>query len=113
MSPLRVERKEESEFAQSCSTLCHPMDCNLPGSSVPGISQARMLEWVAVSFPRRSSQSRNQTQVLCVSCLASRFFTTEPPRKPIKEDYKDLTEKAMAPHSSNSCLENPMDGGAW
>ena len=37
---------------QSCSTLCDPMDCSLPGSSVHGISQARILEWVAISFSR-------------------------------------------------------------
>ena len=38
--------------AQSCLTLCHPMDCNLPGSSVYGILQARILAWVAISFSR-------------------------------------------------------------
>ena len=40
-----------SEVAQSCLTLCDPMDCSLPGSSIHGIFQARILEWVAVSFP--------------------------------------------------------------
>ena len=44
------ERKKESEVAQSCLTLCDPMDCSLPGSSVHGIFQARVLEWVAISF---------------------------------------------------------------
>ena len=43
------------EVAQSCPTLCDPMDCSLPGSSVHGILQARILEWVAVSFSRGSS----------------------------------------------------------
>ena len=42
--------KSESEVAQSCPTLCDPMDCSLPGSSVHGISQARVLEWVAIAF---------------------------------------------------------------
>ena len=42
------------------------VDCCLPGSSVRGISQARMLEWVAISFSRRSSQPRDQTHVSCV-----------------------------------------------
>ena len=42
--------KSESEVAQSCSTLRDPMDCSLPGSSVRGIFQARVLEWVAISF---------------------------------------------------------------
>ena len=44
------ERKKESEVAQSCLTLSDPMDCNLPGSSIHGIFQARILEWVAISF---------------------------------------------------------------
>ena len=48
-------------YAQSCPTLFNPMDCGLPGSSVLGISQARILEWVAISFSRRSSQHRDRT----------------------------------------------------
>ena len=44
-----------SEVAQSCPTLCDPMDCRLPGSSVLGILQARILEWVAIPFSRGSS----------------------------------------------------------
>ena len=58
--------------AQSCPTLCDPMDCSLPGSSVHGISQARTLEWVAIPFSRGPSWSRDQTQV---SCTAGGFFT--------------------------------------
>ena len=42
--------KSESEFAQSCRTLSDPMDCSLPGSSIPGIFQARVLEWGAIAF---------------------------------------------------------------
>ena len=61
-----------SEVAQSCLTLCHPMDCSLPGSSIHGIFQARILEWVAISFSRRSSWSRDRTRV---SCLVGRHFT--------------------------------------
>ena len=58
--------------AQSCPTLCNPMDCSLPDFSAHGILQARILEWVAISFSRGSSQPRDQTQV---SCIAGRFFT--------------------------------------
>ena len=43
--------ESESEVAQSCPTLCEPMDCCLSGSSVHGIFQARVLEWIAISFP--------------------------------------------------------------
>ena len=46
----------ESEDAQSCPTLCDPMDCSLPGSSVHGILQARIMEWVAISFSKSESE---------------------------------------------------------
>ena len=52
-----------SSVAQSCPTLCDHMDCSLPGSSVHGILQARILEWVAISFSRRSSWLRDWTPV--------------------------------------------------
>ena len=48
--------------AQSCQSLCDPMDCSLPGSSVYGILQARILEWVAISFSRVFQGSSGQTQ---------------------------------------------------
>ena len=60
------------EVAQSCPTLCDPMDCSLTGSSVHGIFQARVLEWVAISFSRGSSPPRNRTPV---SRIAGRCFT--------------------------------------
>ena len=56
-------RQPQSEVAQSCLTLCDPMNRNLPGASVHGIFQARVLEWVAICFSRGSSQPRDQTQV--------------------------------------------------
>ena len=62
----------ESEVTQSCPTLCDPMDCSIPGSSVHGILQARKLEWVAISFSRRSSQPRHWTPV---SGIVGRCFT--------------------------------------
>ena len=54
--------ESESEVAQLCPTLCDPMDCSLPGSTVHGIFQARILEWVAISFSRRS-QPRDWSRV--------------------------------------------------
>ena len=60
------------KVAQLCPTLCDSMGCSLPGSSLHGILQAIILEWVAMPFSRGSSQPRNWTQV---SCLAGRFFT--------------------------------------
>ena len=54
------------------SSFCDPLDCSPPGFSAHGILQARILEWIAVSFSRGSSQPRNRTQV---SCIAGKFFT--------------------------------------
>ena len=59
-------------FAQSCPTLCDPVDCSPPGSSVHGTLQARILEWIAIPFSRGSSWPRDQTWV---SCIADGFFT--------------------------------------
>ena len=56
----------------SCPTLCDPVDYSPTGSSVHGIHQARILEWVVIAYSRGSSRPRDQTQV---SCIAVRFFT--------------------------------------
>ena len=96
----------------------NPMDCSLPGSSVHGILQARILEWVAVPFSRGSSQSRNRTQV---SCIAGGFFTNWATREaqiwqevfsihssfPSSQQTKDLT--ANSPFS----LLTPLPVGRW
>ena len=58
---------------QLCPTLCDPLDGSLPGSPVPGILQARILEWVAISFSRGSSRPRDQTHI---SWVAGGFFIT-------------------------------------
>ena len=70
----------EVKVAQSCPTLCDPIHYSPPGSSVHGILQTRILEWVAIPFSRGSSWPRNQTQV---SCIASRFFTKSPEKPKI------------------------------
>ena len=56
-----------TKLLQSCLTLCDPIDCSLPGSTVHGILQARILEWVAMPYFRGSSQPRDQTHVSYVS----------------------------------------------
>ena len=66
-----VYTESESEVAQSCPTLCNPMTCSLWGSSVHGIFQARVLEWVAISVSRGSSPPRDRTPF---SRTASRRF---------------------------------------
>ena len=65
-------KESESEVTQSCPTLCDPINCIPPGSSVHGILQARILEWVAISFSRGSSQPRDWTWV---SHIVGRRFT--------------------------------------
>ena len=61
-----------SEVAQLCPALCDPMDCSLPGSFIHGIFQARIMEWVAISFSRRSPQPRDWIRV---SHIVGRQFT--------------------------------------
>ena len=55
-------------ISQTCPTLCHPMNYSPPGSSVCGILQATVLDWIAIPFSRSSSQSREGTQVSC-TCI--------------------------------------------
>ena len=55
---------------QSCLTLCNPMDCSLPASSVHGILQARILEWIAMHFSRGCTRPRDWTCISCVSCVS-------------------------------------------
>ena len=65
--------------AATVMSICHPMDCSLPGASVHGILQARLLEWVAMLSSRGSSRLRDRTHI---SGIAGGFFTAEPPGKP-------------------------------
>ena len=77
-------------ITQSYPTLGDPIDCSLPGSSVHGILQARILEWDAISYSRGPSQPRDRTNVPCVSLIGRQIlyyllFTTEPPWKPFTD----------------------------
>ena len=58
-----------AKLLQLCLTLCNPMDCSLPGSSVHGVLQTRILEWAAMPSSRGSSRPRNRTHVSSVSCI--------------------------------------------
>ena len=66
------------EVAQSCPTLCDPMDCSPPGSLIYGIFQAWILEWVAISFSRGCSPPRDW---IWVSCLVDRHLTVQATRE--------------------------------
>ena len=74
-------------FAQSCLTLWDSLDCSLPGSSIHGIFQARILKWVAIFYSKGLSQPRDQTCISCVSCIEGRFFTHWAIRKALLSIY--------------------------
>ena len=69
---------------QLCPTLCDPTDCNPPGSSVHGILQARILEWVASPFSRGSSWPRDRT---LISCITGRVFTIWATGRSLPQEY--------------------------
>ena len=95
---------------QSCPTLCDPVDCRLPGSSVHRIFQARVLEWVAISFSRGSSQPRNRTQV---SHIVGRHFTIWATREVHRFNpwvRKIPLEEEVAIHFSILAWEIPWTG---
>ena len=79
--PFTVEYRVLCSGIQLCPILWNALDCSLPGSSVHGIFQARILEWVAIFSSRGSSQLRDQTGMSCVSCNAGGFFTHQSIRK--------------------------------
>ena len=89
--------------AKSCLTLCHPMDCSLPGSSAHENFQARILEWFAISYFRGSSWPRDWICISWVSCIGRWFCLLLVP----------LGGEGNGTPLQYSCLENPMDGGAW
>ena len=90
------------EVAQLCPTLCDTVDCSPPGSSLHGILQARILEWIAISFSRGSSQPRDGTWV---SCIAGRRFTlyskacteTGMPKPRVSAAHQRVYQKAPSP----------------
>ena len=111
-----------------CPTLCYPMDCSPPSSSVRGISQARILEWVAISSSRGSSWPSklwDQTHNSCVSCIAGRFFTTEPSGKPyssirikqwvcVRDRHRDSVFSINTVESNlHYLVKQKIDAGDW
>ena len=89
-----------SEVAQSCPTLCDPVDCSLPGSSAHGIFQARILEWVAISFSRGSSPPRDQTQV---SRTVGRYFTVWATREVTPKLWPESKKMIMCRGNWSTC----------
>ena len=79
---LAVDTAAAAKSLQSCLTLCTPMDSSPPGSSVHRILQARILEWVAISFSRGLPHPGIEPISLASPAQQTDFFTTEPPGKP-------------------------------
>ena len=111
---LKVEPEDETELLEShggglvaklCPTLCDPMDCSLPGSSVPGIFQARILEWVSISSSRDLPDPGTEPASLSSPALGGGFFTTAPPGKPWLSIVQTL--------KTHSCLLLPGEGKSW
>ena len=92
--------------AQSCLTLCKPLDCSPPASSVHGIFQARILEWFAIPFSRGFSWPRNRTRI---TCIVGRFFTVEPLGSPSTQERAELLQAEKA---YTQCIHSgPLMGG--
>ena len=98
-------KKSESEVTQSCLTLCDPMDCSLPDSSIHGIFQARILERVAISFSRKSSRPRDWTRI---SCIIGRWFTIWATREGVGSQ---ATEQTADPDEKGRSGEQWTRGG--
>ena len=86
--------------AHSCPALCDPMDCSPPGSSVPGIVQARILEWVAIPFSRGSSWPRDQT---CGFHIAGRLLSKLPRKLHKTSCQSGSVPPELSPASSHPC----------
>ena len=87
-----------SEVTQSYPTLCDPTDCSLQGSSLHGILQARILEWVVISFSRESSWLRDRTQA---SCIEGRCFNLWATREALARGKIGHSKKWFRTSTSN------------
>ena len=109
--------------AQSRSTLCHPMDYSLPCSSIHGIFQAKILEWVAISFSR-DLPNPGRHYPICMYLGMAGFPSGLMVKNLLanvgdRRDSRSNSRSERSPTGGHgnlleySCLENPMDGGAW
>ena len=96
------------KVAQSCLTLCNPVDCSPPGSSVHGVLQARILEWVAISFSRGSSRPRDRTPV---SHIAGRRFSLCATREALIQAWYSLSTIQNLKEKAKD-FDQQMDGEA-
>ena len=102
LSPLRnhslAYNPKSIPSAELCLTPCDITDCSLPGSSIHGISQARILEWVAISFSRGSPQSRNRTFLFCIGRQILYYWATREAHTCIYTLHRPwVSESSMSP----------------
>ena len=93
--------------AHSCLSLCDPTDCNSPTSSVHGISQARILKWVAISSSRRSSQPRDGTHISCTSYISRDSLQLCPGKPP----FESLVDVSSLQSQERAGFTNAIDAG--
>ena len=105
--------KSESEVAQSCPTLCARMDCSLPGSSVNGIFQARVLEWGALAYWHLWLDLANRRCWQEIAVQEESAADVFLPQKTLAKVYYVFVREGNGTPLQYSCLENPIDGGAW
>ena len=106
MSKWRFYVRVCAESLRSCPTLCDPVEYSPPGSSVPGISQTRILKWVVITFPRGSSQPRDQTWV---SHVAGRVFTIWASEQTLPVGKKRSKLKCLSHTTAHLYLEPRTD----
>ena len=107
-----------AQSLKSCPTLCDPMDCSPPGSSLPGVFQARILEWVTTSFSRGSSQPRYQTHISYISCIGRQvsFFFKQlvpPGLQSMGCKESDMTEHAHMHTSAKKQLKQQLNAPCY
>ena len=113
---IKITVDDVRPVTQSCQTLCYSMDCSLPGSYVRGISQARILEWVAISSPRGSFRPRDQTWVPASPALAVDSLPWSHLGIPTVDDRKGLKWRTISlkfPQNTESKIGNVIshEGG--
>ena len=97
---LRIRLHVGAQSLQSCLILWDPMNCSPPGSSVHGILQARILEWVAIRSSRGSSWPRDWTHISWVSCIVGKLFTHWATWEASVQFSRSVVSNSLRPHES-------------
>ena len=110
--PSHGSNESARRVSENKKDRCNPMDCSLLGSFVHGIFQARILEYVAISSSRGSSQPKDWTHISCVFCIAGRFFTCWTIREAHLFLNKVLKNIVHGQSKPQGWAQHPRDGGS-